>query len=827
MALITTAEECAQCGQTYFEESPFGGCPRCVFKEAMAAAPADHRPDSPGDECSSDGYLPQIENYTLLKLIGEGGFAKVYRARETGDFPRIVALKVLKRGMDTERIIERFAIERRTLAAMEHPNIATVLGGGETVKGRPYFVMELVEGKSVIEFSKENSLPLRQRLNLFIDICHGVQHAHQKGVIHRDLKPGNILVTSVDGHLVPKVIDFGIAKALDWDGESEAATRVGECLGTPAYMSPEQLNPDREDVDTRTDVYSLGIVLYELLTGVPYTSRSASNVSTVEVLDIQNEDARRKLSSKVVEKILNRRLRSELDWVVDKALESDPSQRYQSVSAMAEDVQCYLSGQPVKARSTSSLYLIRKAVGRHKKGLAIVAGFCLILCAGVFGVIWNRMKALQAQQEREAITVLFKDLRDVMENRLGNEDLQKQVSVTIGYYDDLKNSGSLVPTKTVRVFYSDLWTKLGNSYRNQGESKRARIAYSRALAEREALLKEFPDDAGVVSILSGVYASLAKVSLMELAVEEAVSHYRSALKLNRKCLELTPNAPKFRNNLAATSTSLGICLYQIGEVEASRQSFQEAIRIRRKLARGFDDASQQRGDLSYSLFFYAVQMLETSAETVELTGLVDEVLRVYKQRVKKEPDQLGRLEALGKILRFRAEVALSDGDVSAAFKQLKEAESFWIKLGKRDGMDDRITFQNELSRTRIQLAMAALSNDEPESARRALAAVREKTAGELEPPFMSLRFHLVSAALAISEESWTSADGEMNNAETELARLSEVIPRHPLLNAFQLELKRLRSLCGQQRRKVTSGVIPTTAAEPRKGTASHHPPALL
>ena len=814
-----TVQNCAGCGQPFSEESPFGICPSCVFGQAMPGRESDNE---------SKGLFPCIENYTLLEQIGEGGFAKVYRARETGDFPRTVALKVLKRGMDTERIIERFAIERRALAAMEHPNIATVLGGGESADGRPYFVMELVEGESVIQFAKKHALSLRERLKLFLDICHGVQHAHQKGMIHRDLKPGNILVASVDGNPLPKIIDFGIAKALDRDreGESEAATRVGEWLGTPVYMSPEQLDPDCGTADTRADVYSLGVVMYELLTGTEYQSGVKHPRVDGETVQQLKKNAYRNPSSVVAERSLSSELRGELDWVVEKALAVDPSERYQSVSAMAEDVECYLSGQPVRARPASSLYLIRKAAGRHKKGLAIACAFGFIVCAGGIGVMWQRMNAIQAQQEREAVTVLFKDLREVLENRLGTVDLAKQVSVTIAYYDDLKRSGSLVPTKSVRVFYSDLWMKLGNSYRDQGRSERARMAYARALGEREALLKDFPTDERIVSILSGVYASLAKVSLMELALDEAVNHYHSALKLNRKCLELVPGSRKYENNLAATNTSLGICLHQLGKAEDSRKHFRDAIRIRRRLAQGLSDSSQERDDLSYSLFFYALQSLETGTDVGALAPLADEVLRIRAARSEARPGDLKRMATLGKSKTFSAEVALLNGESRSALSLLKAAEAFWRDLQESEGASYRIEFTNELTRAQIRLAAVALANADVESARTALADARQRVE-ELEmPSFLTLRYHLASAELAMFDEDPMVAEAAIRDADAEIKRLLNAMPEHPLLKTLRSEFENLESLLQQQGKADPAQVDTTPALEPNKDAASHYSPAL-
>ena len=307
-----------------------------------------------------------IGRYKLLERIGEGGMAVVYMAEQERPVQRKVALKIIKLGMDTENIIARFEAERQALALMDHPHIAKIFDGGATEKGRPYFVMELVRGLPITEYCDQNRLSTRARLELVIQVCQAVQHAHQKGIIHRDLKPSNILVTLHDGRPTPKVIDFGIAKAtLGRLTEKTLFTRFQFFVGTPAYMSPEQAQMSGQDIDTRADIYALGALLYELLTGrTPFDpqeltsfeecrrtiqekepARPSSRVSTMPSAEITTTAARRQAEPAQ----LVRLLRTDLDWITMKCLEKDRTRRYESASALAQDIGRYLDGEAVEA----------------------------------------------------------------------------------------------------------------------------------------------------------------------------------------------------------------------------------------------------------------------------------------------------------------------------------------------------------------------------------------------------------------------------------------------------------------------------------------------
>ncbi len=369
---------------------------------------------------SSVSFGSQIGPYKLIRPIGEGGMGVVYHAQQTHPLRRDVALKVIKPGMDSREVIARFESERQALALMDHPHIARVFDAGTTAEGRPYFAMELVDGVPITRYCDDKRLTVEQRIALFIPVCQAIQHAHQKGIIHRDIKPSNLLVTEREGLPVAKVIDFGLAKALGHQlSDATMMTNVGMIVGTLEYMSPEQAELTRQDVDTRSDVYSLGAVLYELLTGAtPLPPTRGEEAGYVDTLQRIREEEPAHLSARVRGSAesaqiaaqrasdisrLPKLLRGELDWIVMKALEKDRARRYETVNALARDLERYVTGDPVDAGPPSTTYRLRKFAGRHRVGLAMAATMAALLVGGVVVSTWMALRASRAEAEALAV----------------------------------------------------------------------------------------------------------------------------------------------------------------------------------------------------------------------------------------------------------------------------------------------------------------------------------------------------------------------------------------------------------------------------------------
>jgi eukaryotic-like serine/threonine-protein kinase len=400
--------------------------------------------DSGGTESPfTEGLGTRVGHYKLLQKIGEGGGGVVFMAEQEEPVRRRVALKIIKLGMDTRSVIARFEAERQALAMMDHPNIARVIDAGATETGRPYFVMELVRGVKVTEYCDRNNLDTRQRLDLFIQICHAIQHAHQKGIIHRDVKPSNILVTLHDGVPVPKVIDFGIAKATEFRlTDKTLFTAYEQIIGTPAYMSPEQAEMSGLDVDTRSDIYSLGVLLYELLTSrTPFDpkkllqhgldgmrrtlreqepQRPSTMVTTLQHTELTATAEHRHAEPPKLISLL----RGDLDWIVMKALEKDRRRRYETANGLAMDIKRFLSSEPVIARPPTRLYRLQKLVRRNKvvfaAGLAVATALFIGMSVSTrlfFLEKAARQRAVAAEQRAELSQANEAQLRRLAETR--------------------------------------------------------------------------------------------------------------------------------------------------------------------------------------------------------------------------------------------------------------------------------------------------------------------------------------------------------------------------------------------------------------------------
>ena len=408
----------------YLEQACVNDAELCARLDALLKAhhQAEHLLDRPAQELKDSRTFPPNERpgaviagrYKLLELIGEGGMGAVWVAEQTQPVRRKVAIKLIKAGMDSKSVLARFEAERQALAVMDHPNIAKVLDGGLTETARPFFVMEYVKGVPITDYCDATRLSVADRLTLFVQVCQAVQHAHQKGIIHRDLKPSNILVAPYDDKPVPKVIDFGLAKAMH-QSLTERTLHTGHetVLGTPLYMSPEQAQLNNLDVDTRSDIYSLGVLLYELLTGTTPLEKQRFKQAAWEEIKriIREEDPPRpslRLSSvqtlpslaagrQTEPSRLTKLVRGELDWIVMKALEKDRSRRYETANGFAADILRHLSGEPVLAAPPTARYRLQKFARKHRAALTTAATIVLLLVTGVALSTWQAVRATRAE----------------------------------------------------------------------------------------------------------------------------------------------------------------------------------------------------------------------------------------------------------------------------------------------------------------------------------------------------------------------------------------------------------------------------------------------
>jgi len=582
----------------------------------------------------------RIGRYKLLQQIGEGGMGLVYMAEQDQPVRRSVALKIIKLGMDTRQVVARFEAERQALAMMNHPHIAKVLDAGATDSGRPYFVMELVRGIPITEYCDKNCLPTRQRLDLFILVCQAVQHAHQKGVIHRDLKPSNILVTLNDGVPWPMIIDFGIAKATNQRlTEKTLFTHFAQMIGTPAYMSPEQAEMSKLDVDTRSDIYALGVLLYELLTGTtPFSSKELLSLGYREMQRTIAEREPLRLSTRlstmaneertVVAKnrsvdanALGKLFRGDLDWIAMKCLEKDRTRRYETANALAADIRRHLDCEPVVARPPSKLYEFQKTVRRHKFGFAAATALVLVLILGLAISIWQAVRATKAEK-------LADDrLAEAVRARQDAEVISAFMSEVIRSPDPARDGRSIQVVELLDRAAKKLETELdGQPHRLNPLQARLGYTYIALGLYREAIpLFEKSRDFTLVTF--GRENKYTLESLRQLATAyHGAGRLEEALKLREEVLAIQRkvNGPEHPDTLYSMY-NLSVSYRDAGREDDAFKLGEEALALHLKVL-----GSEHRGTLGV-MGHMAEQYFRTSGRKDEGLKLGEEALALYRK----------------------------------------------------------------------------------------------------------------------------------------------------------------------------------------------------
>jgi serine/threonine protein kinase/tetratricopeptide (TPR) repeat protein len=604
----------------------------------------------------------RIGPYQIIQVIGEGGMGIVYDAEQKEPVRRRVALKMMKVGMDTKEVVARFEAERQALAVMQHPGIAKVLDAGATEQGRPYFVMELVRGIRLDEYCDRQRLSTRQRVELFVDICGAVQHAHQKGVIHRDLKPSNILVTEEEGRTTAKVIDFGVAKATGQRlTEETLATTFGQALGTLAYMSPEQAEMTGLDVDTRTDIYSLGVILQELLTGkVPLDPKEVGAPAFLAQL-IQRDHTMPTLGSTVSrsgrEKLaklaelrrtdvnrLRKELRGDLQWIVQKAIDKDRTRRYETANGLAMDLQRYLADEPVVARPPSFAYRTGKLVRRNRTAVAaaVVVAVALVVSAVVSTVGMVRAVRAEAATAREAealrqvsdFLVRLFEVSDPSEARGSSVTARELLDEAAGRIDAELAGQPLVKARLMQT--------MGEAYRSLGLYEQAQPMLEQALAVREEEVGQ--EDPGVAESLT----HLGWLFNARGRYDDAEHLYRRALEMQQRLL------PEGDPAIAETMAGLGSIYTEQGRFDEAEPLLVESLAMREQ-ALDPDDPELVRGLGSLAhLYFEAGRHAEADSLFQRELDIRERTLGAY------HPDVALTLANLGGVRWYRG--MLDDAD---------------------------------------------------------------------------------------------------------------------------------------------------------------------